>query len=57
MNMSREDRDPADILTAYTLKEYERLQQEAPPLSGASIKAFKAKFMNGEQGGSRCSRR
>lgn len=49
MNMSREDRDPADILTAYTLKEYERLQQEAPSLSGASIKAFKAKFMNGEQ--------
>lgn len=49
MNMSREDRDPADILTAYALKEYERLQQEAPPLSGASITAFKAKFMNGEQ--------
>jgi len=49
MNMSREDRDPADVLTAYALKEYERLQQEAPPLSGASITAFKAKFSNGEQ--------
>jgi hypothetical protein len=49
MNMSREDRDSADVLTAYALKEYERLQQEAPPLSGASITAFKAKFMNGEQ--------
>lgn len=49
MNMSREDRDPADVLTAYALKEYERLQQEAPPLSGKSITAFKAKFLNGEQ--------
>jgi hypothetical protein len=49
MNMSREDRDPSDVLTAYALKEYERLQQESPPLSGDSIKAFKAKFLNGEQ--------
>lgn len=49
MNMSREDRDPAEILTAYALKEYERLQQEAPPLSGKSISVFKSKFMNGEQ--------
>lgn len=49
MNMSREDRDPSDVLTAYALKEYERLQQEAPSLSGASIKAFKSKFSNGEQ--------
>jgi len=49
MNMSREDRDPADVLTAYALKEYERLQQESPPISGDSIKAFKAQFLNGEQ--------
>ena len=49
MNMSREDRDPSDVLTAHALKEYERLQQEAPPLSGKSITAFKSKFMNGEQ--------
>ena len=28
MGMTREDRDPADILSAYALKEYERLQQE-----------------------------
>ena len=49
MNMSREDRDPSDVLTAYALKEYERLQQESPPLSGDSIKSFKAKFLNGEQ--------
>ncbi len=49
MNMSREDRDPSDVLCAYALKEYERLQQESPPLSGDSIKSFKAKFLNGEQ--------
>ena len=47
--MSREDRDPADVLTVYALKEYERLQQEAPPVSGSSIKAFKHKFSNTEQ--------
>ena len=44
MGMSREDRDPADILTTWALKEYERLQQEAPPIGGASIKLFKEKF-------------
>ena len=49
MNMSREDRDPAHVLTAYAFKEYERLQQEAPPLSGKSITAFKAKYLNREQ--------
>jgi len=49
MNMSREDRDPADVLTAYALKEYERLQQEAPTLSSDSINAFKSKFLNSEQ--------
>ena len=49
MTMSREDRDPADVLTAYALKEYERLQQDAPTLSGNSIKEFQKKFLNGEQ--------
>jgi hypothetical protein len=49
MNISREEREPADILIAYTLKEYERLHQEAPLLLNDSIKVFKAKFMNGEQ--------
>ena len=49
LGMSREDRDPADVLTTWALKEYERLQQESPPLSGDSIKSFKAKFLNGEQ--------
>jgi hypothetical protein len=44
LGMSREDRDPADILTSWALKEYERLQQEAPNLGGASIALFKKKF-------------
>ena len=49
MGMSREDRDPADVLSAYALKEYERLQTEAPPLSGDSIKLFKQTFKSSEQ--------
>ena len=37
LGMSREDREPADVLTTWALKEYERLQQEAPSISGDSI--------------------
>ena len=44
MGMSREDRDPADVLTTWALKEYERLQQEAPPIGGDSIALFNKKF-------------
>ena len=44
LGMSREDRDPADVLTTWALKEYERLQQEAPPISGDSIALFNKKF-------------
>lgn len=47
--MSREERDPSDVLTAYSLKEYERLMSEAPTISGTAIKAFKEKFKNSEQ--------
>jgi hypothetical protein len=49
MNMSKEDRDPADVLSAYALKEYERLQLKAPTISAKSIKQFKVIFSNGEQ--------
>ena len=49
MGMSREDRDPAEVLTAWALKEYERLQLEAPPLNNNSISLFKEKFKNSEQ--------
>ena len=44
LGMSREDRDPADVLTTWALKEYERLQQEAPPIGGDSIALFNKKF-------------
>ena len=49
MGMSREDRDPADILTTWALKEYERLQQEAPPIGGASVALFKKNFTDPNQ--------
>ena len=49
MSMSREDRDPADILTSWALKEYERLQQEAPNINGESIKLFRETFKDSEQ--------
>jgi hypothetical protein len=44
LGMSREDRDPADVLTTWALKEYERLQQEAPNIGGDSIALFNQKF-------------
>ena len=49
MGMSPSDRDPADVLTVWALKEYERLQQEAPPISGKSIALFKQKFTDPAQ--------
>jgi len=49
LGMSREDRDPADILTTWALKEYERLQQESPNLGGDSITLFKKTFKNEAQ--------
>lgn len=49
LSMGREDRDPADVLTDWALKEYERLQGDAPPLDGISIQLFKDKFKNSLQ--------
>lgn len=49
LGMSREDRDPADVLTSWALKEYERLQQESPNLSGESVALFKKQFTDPEQ--------
>ena len=49
MGMSREDRVPADELSAWALKEFERLQQDAPPLGGNAINAFKKTFKNPHQ--------
>jgi hypothetical protein len=44
MGMGREDRKPADALSEWALSEYERLQQEAPNVSGPTISAFRAEF-------------
>ena len=44
MGMGREDRKPSDVLTDWALTEYERLQQEAPNVSGGTISAFHTKF-------------
>jgi hypothetical protein len=44
LGMTREDRDPSDMLSSWALKEYERLQQEAPNLGGSSIALFKQLF-------------
>ena len=49
LGMSREDRDPPDALSSWALKEYERLQQEAPGIGGNSINVFKNKFNKDEQ--------
>ena len=46
MGMSRFDRNPADVLTNWALEEYERLQQDAPSISGNSITLFKNNFKN-----------
>jgi len=47
--MSREERDPSDVLTAFSRKEYERLMSESPSISSTAITAFKEKFKNSEQ--------
>ena len=44
MGMSREDRLPSDELSAWALKEYERMQQDAPPIGGESVSQFKKDF-------------
>ena len=49
MSLSREDRLPSDQLSEWVNKEYERMQQEARPLSGEDIKKFKKHFSNSTQ--------
>lgn len=49
LGLPRTDRMPADRLSEYVLKEYERMQQDARPLSGREIALFKKKFRNAEQ--------
>jgi hypothetical protein len=49
MGMSREDRLPSDQLSEWALKEYERLQQDAPPVSGEAIALFNETFKESSQ--------
>lgn len=44
MAMDRTDRKSSDVLAEWALGEYERMQQEAPNVSGASVNAFKKEF-------------
>lgn len=49
LGMTRHDRDSCEVLTNWALKEYERLQQDSPSISGNSIQLFKDKFKNKNQ--------
>ena len=49
MGMSREDRSPSDELFEWSLKKYERLQQEALPLRGADVSAYRKAFKGSKQ--------
>ena len=49
MNLTREDRLSSNQLSEQLLKEYERLQQEAPPLGGAQIELFRKTFADSDQ--------
>jgi len=49
MNLTREDRQPSDQLSEFALKEYERMQQEAPPLGGAQVALFRKTFAHSQQ--------
>jgi hypothetical protein len=49
LGMARGDRVPADELSSWALKEYERLQQDSPTLGGGPITLFKKTFKNSQQ--------
>lgn len=49
LGMSREDRMPSNQLSDFALKEYERMQQDAPPIGGDEIQLFKKTFKNSSQ--------
>lgn len=44
LGMGREERRPADEVTGWASKEYDRMQQEAPSLSGEVVIAFRDSF-------------
>ena len=47
--MSRADRQPADQLSEFVLKEYERLQQDSPPVGAGEIALYKKVFKDANQ--------
>lgn len=49
LTLTPSDRLPSDQLSEYCLKEYERLQQEAPNIAGSSVKVFKENFKESNQ--------
>jgi hypothetical protein len=49
MALTREDRLPADRLTDYGLKEYERMQHDAPELGDNQIKLYNKMFKSDKQ--------
>lgn len=49
MGLSRGDRLPSDQLSEFALKEYERMQQDAPAIGGAQVKLFKKTFKDSNQ--------
>ena len=49
LNLTREDRQPSDQLSEFALKEYERMQQEAPSLGGKQIALYRKTFANSPQ--------
>lgn len=49
MNLTREDRQPADQLSEFALKEYERMQQEAPSLGAEQIALYRKTFSSSNQ--------
>lgn len=49
MALSRGDRLPSDQLSEFALKEFERMQQDAPPLGGGQISLFKKVFKDSNQ--------
>jgi len=44
LGMGREDRRPADEIAAWASKEYDRMQQDAPNISGPVISRFRKTF-------------
>jgi hypothetical protein len=49
MALTKEDRLPADRLTDYSLKEYQRMQHDAPELGDAQIKLYNKMFKSAKQ--------